>query len=140
MKCGHDHPNMHVLFSAFKKRDIYISPSLMGTDSALSPSFQKCLRSRHRRKFDFPSTMSMIPLYINWAVSIGPAITFFSSMRSVFFISRYVPRNLSTESAVPEEATQQGKVSGQESNGVFSVILSALNSSSLRRISPSPSP
>ena len=38
---------------------------------------------RHRRKFDFPRTMSMIPLYINWAVSIGPAITFFSSMRSV---------------------------------------------------------
>ena len=88
--------------------------------------------------------MSMIPLYINWAVCIGPAITFFSSMRSVlvriFFISRYVPRNLCTESAVPVEATQQGKVSGQEINRVFSVILSALNPSSLRRISPSPSP
>ena len=33
-----------------------------------------------------------------------------------FFKSRYVPRNLCTESAVPEEATRQGKVSGQESN------------------------
>ena len=56
---------------------------------------------------------------------------------SAFF---YIARNLCTESAVPEEATQQGKVSGQESNRVVSVILSALNPSSLRRISPSPSP
>ena len=49
--------------------------------SALSRSFiftsrllfwgpiQRCHpRLRHRRKFDFPRTMSMIPLYINWAV------------------------------------------------------------------------
>ena len=86
----------------------------------------------------------MIPLYINWAVCIGPAITFFFEYAECigphFFISRYVLRNLCTESAVPEEATQQGKVSGQESNRVFSVILIALNPSSLRRISPSPSP
>ena len=52
----------------------------------------------------------------------------------------YVPRNLCSESAVPEKATRQGKVPGQESNGVFSVTLGALNPSSLRRISLSPSP
>ena len=77
--------------------------------------------------------------YVYWSCNH----VFFSSMRSVlvriFLISRYVPRKLCTESAVPEEATQHWKVSGQESNGVFSVILSALNPSSLRRISPSPS-
>ena len=40
---------------------------------------------------------------------------------SAFFLSRYVPRNLCTESAVPEEATRQGKVPGQESNGECSL-------------------
>ena len=57
--------------------------------------------------------------------AIGPAITSFSSMRSVivplFFKSRYVPRNLCTENAVPEEATRHEKVPGQESNGVCSL-------------------
>ena len=77
--------------------------------------------------------------------AIGPATTYFFSMGSIigpllFFKSRYVPRNLHTESAVPEETTRQGKVPRQESNGVFSVTLGALNPSSLRRISPSPSP
>ena len=57
-----------------------------------------------------------------------------------FYLSRSVPRNLCTGSAVPEEATRQGKVPEQESNGVFSVTLGALNPSSLRRISPSSSP
>ena len=62
--------------------------------------------------------------------AIGPAITYFSSMWSVngpiFFISLYVPRNLCTESAVPEEATPQGKVPGQESKRrVFLVTLDA---------------
>ena len=55
----------------------------------------------------------------------------------IFFKSRYVSRNICTESAVPEEATQQGKVSGEESNGVFFVTLGALIPCSLRRISPS---
>ena len=62
---------------------------------------------------------------------------------STFKKSRYVyiPRKLCTESAVPEEATRQGKVPGQENKRrVFSVTLGALNPSSLRRISPSPSP
>ena len=36
------------------------------------------------------------------------------------------PRNLCTESAAPEEATWQGKVPRQESNGVFSLTLGAL--------------
>ena len=62
----------------------------------------------------------------------------------LFLKSRSVQRNLCTGlctgSAVPEEATRQGKVPEQESNGVFSVTLGALNPSSLRRISPSPSP
>ena len=49
------------------------------------------------------------------------------------------PRNLCTESAVPLEATRQGKVPRQERNGVFSVILGALKPSNLRHISPSPS-
>ena len=67
------------------------------------------------------------------AVSIGPAtgrnLQGYWSGNHVFFqvcgellvrifLNRvsYVPRNLCTESAVPEEATQQGKVPGQESN------------------------
>ena len=119
MKSGHDHPNMHVLFSAFKKRDIYVSPSLLGTDSALSPSFQKCLRSCHQRKFDFPSTMSMIPLYINWVCLLVRKSRFFRVCGvywSAFFYIALCTENLCTESAVPEEATPQGKVSGQESN------------------------
>ena len=49
------------------------------------------------------------------------------------------PRNLCTESAVPEEATRQGKLPRQESNGVFSVMLGALNPCRLMCISPSPS-
>ena len=78
--------------------------------------------------------------------AIGPAITYSSSMRNVigphFFKSRYVPRNLCTESAMPDEATGQGKVPGQESISVFSVTLhiGALNPSILRLISPSRSP
>ena len=40
---------------------------------------------------------------------------------SAFFTSRYVPRKLCTESAVPEEATRQGKLPGQESNGEYSL-------------------
>ena len=39
----------------------------------------------------------------------------------VIFSSRYVPEKLCTESAVPEEATRQGKVPGQESNGEYSL-------------------
>ena len=42
---------------------------------------------------------------------------------------------LCTESAVPEEVIRKGKVPGQESNGVFSVTLGALNPSSLRHVS-----
>ena len=86
--------------------------------------------------------MSLIPLYINWAVSIywSGNHVFFEYAECIGPLFFYIARNLCTESAVPEEATQQGKVSGQESNRVVSVILSALNPSSLRRISPSPSP
>ena len=78
--------------------------------------------------------------------AIGQAITYFSSMRNViglhFFKSRYVPRYLCTERAMPDEVTGPDKVPGQESNRVFSVTLhvGALNPSSLRLISPSPSP
>ena len=36
--------------------------------------------------------------------------------RPFFFLSRYVLRNLCTESVVPEETTRQEKVPGQESN------------------------
>ena len=75
---------------------------------------------------------------------IGPAITYFSSMRSVIgplFILRYVLRNLRAESAVPQEAIYSARESARTGeNGVFSVTLGALNPSSLRRISPSPSP
>ena len=68
--------------------------------------------------------------------AIGQAIMYFSSMRSAiglhFFKSCYVPRSLCTESAVPEEATRQWKVPGQESNGECSLTLGALNPSSLK--------
>ena len=37
-------------------------------------------------------------------------------------------------------STRQGKLPGQESNGVFSVTIGALNPSSLRGTSSSPSP
>ena len=39
---------------------------------------------------------------------------------------------LCTESAVPGEPARQGEVSGQKSNGVFSVTLGALNPSNLK--------